>query len=731
MCGLAAVALLDGVELSHSTVDPLLEAMTRAVAHRGPDNQVTVRCGCVGFGFARLALVAPEAGDQPLRTPDGQIALIANGEVYNHRELERGLPRGRRMQTGSDCEVLAHLYQLRGREFLADVRGMFAIILHDATRNRLVLARDRFGIKPLYFHRNAKRIVVASEIKGLFADSDTPREIDWTGALSSQALQSRPALCDAMPITWFRGIETVEPGTVVEIDLEDGRESVYRYWEFPGQRPMLGATDEDVTEEYLRLLTESVTECATADAELGLFLSGGVDSAAVAALAASQRTLDTFTILSPATVVSGDAYFADLVARQFGLPNHQVYVPADHCPTVHDWLRFVWLMENPMVGAEAYLKHELHRYARAASPGLKGMLLGAASDEFNAGYSTDLAGGGGWGQFTANLAAMAQRGDRDDPAASAWMDAVGAAVLRGPHRPKTDVYLRYLNSEYRKIYQYNVWHEDRSAAGSGIEARVPFLDHRLVELVAAIPPRRREGLLWDKRILRNAVAGLLPAAVAERPKVPFVHGEGVQHTQQMLLRLLVRDGCDLVRLAMSTAGAREHLDTDAIERLVDGFRHGIGVDRVDFVVRLVNLGVLEHELSHLPPPIVDRPVPRLLERWSGPELRLESGRAAADVVLRRPKFSSDTVIDWARDVLVLDAPDGSRFILRDGSIEYIVEAEAAAWHAMCGLIDGKKSLQDVLTATASEYPDVELELLEAMDAGLIELAAGSTMDPGQ
>jgi asparagine synthase (glutamine-hydrolysing) len=722
MCGLAGIASFGAAPRRDAEV-PVLHAMTRSVAHRGPDEQATVREGQVALGFTRLALVAPDAGDQPIWTSDRRVVLIANGEVYNHRQLHRRLTTAAEMRTGSDCEVLAYLYQERGRDFLRDVHGMFAVVLYDVPRRRLVLARDRFGIKPLYFHRDAERIVLASEIKALFQDPRTPREIDWRAALASPVLQSAPVFTDSTPISWFAGIEYVQPGTVMEIDLADGRTSTYRYWEFPGERPPVAASDDEATAEYRRLLADSVADCASADAELGLLLSGGVDSAAVAALAVRTTALHTFTVLNPATIEGGDASHADLVARRLGLTNHQVHLPLDHRPTPEAWRRFLWLMEHPMAGAEAYLKHEMYRYARATRPDLKGMLLGAASDEFNGGYSVDLAGGGDWATFLANLSLLARRGEaRGDLTATVWNETLGAPVLRtGRRAAGDDDYLRYLACEYRKIYQYNVWHEDRSAAGSGIEARVPFLDHRLVELVAGLPPDRREHLLWNKRILRDAVRDLLPAEIVEREKVPFVHGAGVHHTQRMLIRLLDQRGRELVTSALSGPGARQYLDPGAVHRMIDGMVAGAGTEAVDLLLRLVNLGLLEGMLADLPPAIVDQPAPPVPRAWPDPDFRTDGGHAIARRVLGWRELPGHAVPAWTAGVLVLDATDGSgsRFIVRDGTIEFAVDRDAPAWHTMLPLIDGRHDLTGLLAAVGARAGDVIDPLCTAIDAGLL------------
>ncbi|GLY26201.1 asparagine synthase (glutamine-hydrolyzing) [Micromonospora sp. NBRC 101691] len=727
MCGLAGIALLGGAVLK-ADAEPLLQAMTTAVAHRGPDEQVVEREGPVGLGFTRLALVAPDAGDQPIHTPDEAVVLIANGEVYNHGALARTLASGAVMRTASDCEVLAHLYQERGLRFLEEVRGMFALVIYDAARNRLVLARDRFGIKPLYFHRNTERIVFASEIKALFLDPATPRGVNWEEALGSPVLQSAPVLTDTQPVTWFTGIDSVPPGTIIEIDLHDGRTRTRRYWEFPGKAPELPDSDDEFVERYRCLLAESVAYCATADAELGLLLSGGIDSAAVAALAVRSTPLHTFTILSPSTVETGDASFSHLVARWLGVPNHQVYVPRDHCPSHEEWLRFLWLMEHPMAGPEAYLKHEMYRYARAVRPSIKGMLLGAASDEFNGGNSVDISGNGDWFDFARNVAQMARRGEAITAAGAAvWNELLTAPVVRGACGAQGggDDYQRFLVAEYRKVHQYNVWHEDRSAAGSGIEARVPFLDHRLVELVTAVPASRRERLLFDKRILRAAVRDLLPKEVVEREKVPFVYGSGVRHTHRMLIRMLTQEGGRLVEEALSGPGATEYLDGDALRQVVRKIELGVDVETADLVLRLLNLGLLDNLVATSRPALVETPVRAVLSAWQGAAFVGDDGQQMAQAVLGHTPLSPDAVPAWSGDVMVLDATDGSmqRYILRDGAIEYLIDEENPAWYSFVVEIDGVRSLGELLAFVAVPYREVAEPLWEAIDAGLVAVVA--------
>jgi asparagine synthase (glutamine-hydrolysing) len=551
MCGIGGLARIDGGLLGPGS-DAVLDRLAGLLSHRGPDDRQLLRDGPVGLAFTRLSLVDPAGGAQPLVSDDGNLVLIANGEVYNHRELAARL--GVQPRTGSDCEILLHLYAKDGMDFLDHVDGMFAVVLWDRLNGRLVFARDRFGIKPLYFHRNRERVVFGSEIKSLFADSATPRQLDWSAALTNPMLSAAAYFGDERQTTWFADVQTVPAATILRIDLADGATETHRFWTFPGDTGALPDNDEEVVDRYRDLLAASVADCVTADTEIGLFLSGGVDSAVVAALAAGHTTeIHTFTALNAGTLANGDATIARQVADLLKLPNHQVVFDADRVPSPAEWKRLLWLSETPMCNPEVYYKHELHRYAKQVRPQLRGMLLGAAADEFGGGYTVPLAMDGDYTNVTRNLRAMARAGAlRRAPDLARWTASQlvdDGAVRELTGIDVTDPYPGYLGWEYAKVQQYNCWHEDRTAAGSGIEARVPFLDHRLVELLANIPPARREALLWDKRLIRESARGLLPAEVVDRPKVAFFHGSGERQVYRTFVRMLQQDGAALVEEA--------------------------------------------------------------------------------------------------------------------------------------------------------------------------------------
>ncbi|MFD7510563.1 asparagine synthase (glutamine-hydrolyzing) [Streptomyces sp. NPDC059853] len=724
MCGLAGIARIDGCSLSEGT-DSVLRAMARAVAHRGPDEVEILRSGPVGLAFTRLSLVDPLAGSQPLVSQDGSLVLIANGEIYNHRELASGFPAGTRFQSGSDCEVLLHLYQRDGLRFLNSVRGMFALALWDKRRNQLHFARDRFGVKPLFHHRNGERVVFGSEMKAVFLDHASPRELDWESALADQAMSGAPVFADGSPNTWFKEIELVPAATVVTTDLRTGAVSHHRYWEFPEFGRDDETTEVDFIRTYGELLQESVRECETADVELGIFLSGGIDSAAVAALSSIRPR--SFTALNGSTLVNQDAEGGHRAAALLGLDNHQVLFDTRQIPTADEWKQLLWLLESPQCGPEIFYKREMYRFVKEQYPEIKGMLLGGGSDEFNGGYSLSIANGGSWNDFVHNIEKMSLL---EDPGhhlgLGSWWDQSSRPLLRreilGQVKNRTgDPYERFFRWKYRDIQQYNCWHEDRTAAGSGIEARVPFLDHRLLELVARIPPELRPSLVWDKRILREAMRDVLPPEFTQRPKVPFFYGAGVHHTYRAFAAMLAREGDALLEEALSSPGSGTYIDVDNARATLRDLQEDPSSGHVEFLLRVVNLGLLEQMTESMPtPPVSAVPavVPRqiVINDWEKQRPDIEAE------VLHRPEIGEDTVLKLPDSVLLLASPGtpGMGYVAVNGTIEYIIdENEAPGWFGLLGSFDGVQSLGQLLSGEPQDINVARNLISDSIELGVL------------
>ena len=720
MCGLAGEGWIVGRRgESH------VRAMVRMVAHRGPDGAATLNLADAELGFVRLSLVDPAGGDQPLSTPEGDLHLIANGEIYNHRELEAGLRSGAPMRTGSDCEVLLHLYRERGMNFLDDVRGMFAFVLYDSRNRRLLLARDKFGIKPLFLHRDDDRVIFGSEIKALFTDPRTPRTLDWQRCLADQMMTSEPVFDTSPAHSWFRDISLVPAGCIVAIELGDGTASTHRYWDFPAGEPDYGETAEGFVDRYREALAASVADCGMADVEVGLLLSGGIDSAAVGRLA--QTPPRSFTVVNGSVLANGDAQGAHLIAAALGLTHHLVVIPDAAVPSADAWRRHVWLQETPLAGPESYLKSELYRYVRAEAPEVKAMYLGGGADEFNGGYTSLLAGGGDWNDFIRNITGMSWRAPGSPQrGCAAWLD-YGPAPLIKPDVLAGQAQLSRLNHyhrwKYRDVQQYNCWHEDRNAAGSGIEARVPFLDSRLIDVISSIPEKLAAELLWDKLILRRAMIGILPEAILNRPKTPFFYGSGVGSTYRMMSRMLMQADGELVEQALSARGAGEVIDAANARLMLAALEENPSGELVEFALRIVNLGLLQAMADETPAALVDWDAGQIAER-----IVVRDWDNAADELSRRIaeplSLADDSLVILADNAQVLRATDDTTyFIAIDAAIEYVIDAEEDAdWLRFLLAIDGERTLAESLAAAGTTLDRIGDTLRQALDERVLVLA---------
>lgn len=721
MCGLATIARF-GNGRADAVDDRVLRRMTDVLTHRGPDDTRHLRRGSVGLSFTRLSLVDPEGGGQPLLSPDGSVALIANGEIYNHRELAALLPAGTRMQTDSDCEVLVHLYQQRGLDFLRGVRGMFSIILHDRNRNRLVLARDRFGVKPLFYHLDRERIIASSEIKALFEDPHVPRELDWKAAVDEQLFSSEPYFSAAPATSFFAGIETVAANGLLTVNLADGRvEAVAgRDSATPEVAPV---NPETAYDEYFSLLQTAVDRTLMADVELGLFLSGGVDSAVVAALVGPRYPLHCFTVATASTLQNGDVEHAFRTAQHLGHPHHQVAFPDDLVPTPAEWKSLLWLTETPLCGPEQWFKFQLHRFARRTAPDVKAMLLGAAADEYTGGYSTLFSPDGTWAGFESALQQMAARtGSRGEPGAATW---AGSSLLHrdliADRAAATDPYQMFVDWKLRDVNQYNCWHEDRTAAGNGIEARVPFLDEDLVNFVAGVRRSDRADLLWDKHLLREAVRrqGILPEDIVLRPKEPFYDGRSAGPTHRQLRAMLRQDGHALVEEATSAGRAGEYLNAEGIRRTLADLEAGRPGEHVEILLRVVNLGLLEAMLADLPAPLPTVPVgPHLVAlqetTWAGQE-------AEARRILTPEREWGEAVVELADDTfLVQRTGSGPYYVVQGGELRFVLDPDGdAAMLALLDAVDGVRPVREVAAGAAVPPAEAEELARTALASGVL------------
>lgn len=547
----------------------LLRGMLAAIAHRGPDGQGIVTGDEVGLAHARLSIVGLGDGQQPMSDATGSSTIVFNGEVFNYVELRQELrAKGHRFRTTSDTEVILHLYEAYGDDCVLHLNGDFAFALWDAGRRRMLLARDRMGVRPLFHTRLGSRVYFASEIKallqvpGVLAEPD-PVALDQTFTLWSP-LGDRTA---------FRGIQALEPGSLMVI--EDGTVTTRPYWslDYPERDAPSRHVDEGAAAEELRaLLTDATRIRMRADVPVGSYLSGGLDSAITSALASRMATggLRTFSVTFDSAEHDESAFQAEMVAA-LGTRHASVHCGPDTISEVFpDVIRHT---EQPILRTAPAPLYRLAGLVR--EHGLKVVLTGEGADEVFAGY--DIFREARVRRFCARhpgsrlrphlfrklypylpglrqqsaeyLAAFFRAGGHpaDDPLHSHRPRFEGTAATKlffsGDLRASLAGYDAAEDLASRLPQAFGRWHPlhqaqylearillpgyilssqgDRMAMAHGIEGRFPFLDHRVVEFAATLPPGMKLKGLVEKHILRRATADLLPATIARRPKQPY------------------------------------------------------------------------------------------------------------------------------------------------------------------------------------------------------------------
>ena len=540
-------------------------AMRDVIRHRGPDDAGLYLDERAALGHRRLSIVDLAAGHQPLANEDESIWIAFNGEIYNHADLRPVLEAaGHRYRTRSDTETIVHAYEQWGDGCVERLRGMFAFALWDAHRRRLLLARDRLGVKPLYWSRVGDRLLFGSEIKSLLASGlivPRARESALPELLGTRYLSGEETL--------FDGIHRLMPGHTLV--FENGEVRVRQYWEIPVGRAAEDLTaqrDADLVDRFRALLEESVRIRLMADVPLGMFLSGGLDSSAIAALMAGMidRPLQTFSVAFKDRAFS-ELDYARQVSTAITADAHEIVI--DDNDFFGALPRLLWHEDEPIAHPSSV---PLYFVSALASRHVKVVLTGEGSDELLAGYGKYPRALVNWRAAKAyamvpeamrswiaqsvvpsmpgRLARYAKRSFLAMPrtAEAMFFDnfaSIGVARQRtllacryaalatpqqayGPSRAFFDkpsanstVLDRLLYTDLKTYLVELLMKQDQMSMAASIESRVPFLDHRLVEFVATLPPRLKLRGFTTKWILRDAVKRVLPAEILTRRKMGF------------------------------------------------------------------------------------------------------------------------------------------------------------------------------------------------------------------
>lgn len=629
MCGIAgAIWWQPSKAISADT----LQRMTDSIRHRGPDadgryfwpaNGSNSANSGVALGHRRLSVIDVEGSAQPLGNEDGQVQIIFNGEIYNYQELRAGLLRaGHQFRTDGDTEVIVHLYEQFGLEFVSHLRGMFALAIWDARQQRLVIARDRLGKKPMYYRLEDGRFSFASELKALLQIPDMPRTLNRQSVLRFLTLQYVPH-----PHCMLEGFQKLPPATLGVI--QNGQLKLQTYWAPPFDQPDLRRTRfEDWQDELRSTLTEAVRIRLRSDVPLGAFLSGGIDSTVICGLMQAQldRPVQTFSIGFPVAAFD-EREFARQASEQLGTDHHEAVVTPDALSILP---QLIWHYDEPFGDSSAIPTMYLSRMTRQ---NVTVALTGDGGDELFCGYDryraarltgmTDFVPR--WMRHLASsvisripasaehrsfrrrlkrlLESLAQDPERrylnwitifnssrlewlvtpelwklaqaEDPAA-----CIFSAYEKYPHR---DFITRTTATDIQTYLPCDILTKvDIASMASSLECRCPMLDHKVVELAARMPIEVKQTLKQSKKVLIETFRDLIPQNIQTRKKMGF--GVPIDHWFRAELKPLLYD-----ILLSERCLQRGLLNPIAVRTLVDEHTSGT----MDHAYRLWNLLCLE------------------------------------------------------------------------------------------------------------------------------------------
>jgi asparagine synthase (glutamine-hydrolysing) len=619
MCGIAGLVSRDGLA---PDARARALAMRDTLVHRGPDEAGLTGDRHAILAHRRLSIIDLTSGQQPLSNEDGTVQVSFNGEIYNHADVRRELePHGHVYRTKSDTETIVHAYEQWGDDCVHRFRGMFAFALWDASKRRLLLVRDRLGVKPLYWTKVGDTLLFASEIKALVASGlfePVANEAALPEVLSTRSIAGSETL--------FRGVHKLLPGHLLV--FENGAMSIRQYWDVPAGRPEgrhyangrsanLQVRRRDVVGQFRALLEESVRLRLMSDVPLGMFLSGGIDSSAIAALMARMidRPLQTFSVAFQERACN-ELEYAREVAQAIGAQGHEVVVDA------RDFFgalpRLVWHEDEPIAHPSSV---PLYFVSALARQHVTVVLTGEGSDELLAGYGKYPRNVWNWraGTIYERMVPRAARRAIADGVVPRLPDRLGRyarrsflAMDRAPQSMFFDNFASIRLADQRRllaarfgdaldpahVYASSMTHfdtpngtlldrllyadmktylvellmkQDQMSMAASIESRVPFLDHKLVEFAASLPDEWKLSGWTTKRVLREAMRDVLPKAVLNRPKmgfpVPFaswVRGPWNQVARDVLLDRRTRERGVLEPAAV------ERLLRDHASRRTDG-----------------------------------------------------------------------------------------------------------------------------------------------------------------
>jgi asparagine synthase (glutamine-hydrolysing) len=620
MCGICGK-----LEFSREKQVPasLLKDMANAIRHRGPDDEGFYTSGQVGFGFRRLSIIDLNTGHQPLSNEDGTVWIVFNGEIYNYRSLREELvAKGHAFKTKTDTEVIVHLYEEYGSECVTKLRGMFGFAIWDSKTSTLFMARDRVGIKPLYYYVEDGFLAFGSEIKAILADPAVHREIDpqvIDQFLTYYYVPGRQTL--------LRNVFKLEPGH--SLTVRDGKVEIRKYWDLDFSVASTDRSSNDCEQQLVELLDEAVQMHMISDVPVGFLLSGGVDSTAMLSFAAEKtdKPISTYTVGFSSEGVVDERPFARLAAERYGSKHYEISMSSEEFSSFLP--QYVWHMEEPVVEPPAVA---LYYVSKLASQYVKVLISGEGGDEAFAGYQNyrntfwfetakkyfgPLRGQAGQGMSALGRLfgsrVLSKYGPRMDTELADYYLSRSSTPFQFFNQANGGFYSKNMAQQVSKSSSMDVLRQvhangasygllqkmlyvdtktwlpddllvkaDKMTMANSVELRVPFLDHKVLEFAAQLPRNQKLRGLTTKYIAKKALAKHVPAEILNRRKVGF------PVPYDAWLRNNLRPWVNEILLAPETL-SRGYFQRKAIENLIQRYQAGAGYSKEIFALIVLEL----------------------------------------------------------------------------------------------------------------------------------------------
>lgn len=645
--------------------------------------------------------------------------LFLDGEMYNYSEIAAYL--GISTEFQNTASLIHHLILTRGIHAVEKLNGQFLIIYIDTPNHQTYLLNDHAGIQQVFYYQHKDFLLFASDIKFLLQHPQCPKEIDWEASLK------RPHPCYVLSsynkyTTWFKDIHLLPEASLAKVDHHSGQLALDKFWNGLSAYPMYSMNDRrtptDVMEEYMALLDDAVRIRCQEEGSAHSFLSGGLDSSAICALAAKYRSLKTYSIITQVTCLEGTTDTCNSLSHDLKFDNAQFLVPFHELIFNHDlWKQRVWRAESPVNHTDSLTKTMLHYAISQKDPSAKYMLTGTGSDQYNGGLARWVVAD----QDTAGQSAehflkqikdheLTKLISREDEGFWTMRNMLNHDFLSSVSGKQLEAnnWMYYVKSAVHINTFSLLWDEVRASSSHGHVTRFPFLDHRFSTFIAGIPPHMHKELFFDKQILRTLSAKILPGYVINKPKAPSYIPE-YDYRVKLLNFLTVDNDMAMVREAFGDIESPHPIvNKKALVERIHNMRSNPHFGDWNNIMQLINLGLLEQLASKTESdlayePVIEQPL----------EINFKDPAKAKSFLEKRlsikgtEELLSGTLHFGPESALLYDQLNNKIFLSKKNNLAYEIEDEYADWKKFLRHINNSMSAREILKQLSMDFEKIE------------------------